>query len=191
MTQIYAPDAAETRSETTALSFVTQALFPSDPLATGNGSRQRRDGTQENRPGDEPGADHYHHGSGEDPESHPTGVIAGRVHVVEVIHCSGRQDERDVHDDEGDVIEHDRQVDRAGYLHGVNLIELFSVLRPCPGHPQARDQRQGSGDEDGYEVGQQLQAVVIDPAVLDRPVPVSYTHLRAHETDSYLVCRLL
>src|SRR5680860_1813911 len=26
----------------------------------------------------------------------------------------------------------------------------------------------------------------------DQPsVPVSYTHLRAHETDSYLVCRLL
>src|SRR5665647_3754117 len=24
-----------------------------------------------------------------------------------------------------------------------------------------------------------------------RPTPVSYTHLRAHETDSYLVCRLL
>src|SRR5680860_1920269 len=24
-----------------------------------------------------------------------------------------------------------------------------------------------------------------------RPYPVSYTHLRAHETDSYLVCRLL
>src|SRR5665647_3881895 len=23
------------------------------------------------------------------------------------------------------------------------------------------------------------------------PYPVSYTHLRAHETDSYLVCRLL
>src|SRR5665647_3751595 len=23
------------------------------------------------------------------------------------------------------------------------------------------------------------------------PAPVSYTHLRAHETDSYLVCRLL
>src|SRR5680860_1623203 len=23
------------------------------------------------------------------------------------------------------------------------------------------------------------------------PLPVSYTHLRAHETDSYLVCRLL
>src|SRR5680860_1824729 len=25
----------------------------------------------------------------------------------------------------------------------------------------------------------------------DVPEPVSYTHLRAHETDSYLVCRLL
>ena len=28
-------------------------------------------------------------------------------------------------------------------------------------------------------------------AVETIPVPVSYTHLRAHETDSYLVCRLL
>ena len=26
---------------------------------------------------------------------------------------------------------------------------------------------------------------------LTRILPVSYTHLRAHETDSYLVCRLL
>src|SRR5665647_3939462 len=26
---------------------------------------------------------------------------------------------------------------------------------------------------------------------MTRPVTVSYTHLRAHETDSYLVCRLL
>src|SRR5665647_3334775 len=29
-----------------------------------------------------------------------------------------------------------------------------------------------------------------DDARVVRPVPVSYTHLRAHETDSYLVCRL-
>ena len=26
---------------------------------------------------------------------------------------------------------------------------------------------------------------------MGRVYPVSYTHLRAHETDSYLVCRLL
>src|SRR5665647_3044555 len=33
----------------------------------------------------------------------------------------------------------------------------------------------------------------LDPAAVTRvePLPVSYTHLRAHETDSYLVCRLL
>src|SRR5664279_5532627 len=32
-----------------------------------------------------------------------------------------------------------------------------------------------------------------DPGPQQRPdrAPVSYTHLRAHETDSYLVCRLL
>src|SRR5680860_422449 len=30
-----------------------------------------------------------------------------------------------------------------------------------------------------------------DELVIDSGVPVSYTHLRAHETDSYLVCRLL
>src|SRR5680860_1604243 len=28
-------------------------------------------------------------------------------------------------------------------------------------------------------------------AATQAPTPVSYTHLRAHETDSYLVCRLL
>src|SRR5680860_1616463 len=31
----------------------------------------------------------------------------------------------------------------------------------------------------------------IDGKFLMTEVPVSYTHLRAHETDSYLVCRLL
>src|SRR5665647_2635150 len=31
----------------------------------------------------------------------------------------------------------------------------------------------------------QLEAVIAQA----RPEPVSYTHLRAHETDSYLVCR--
>ena len=36
--------------------------------------------------------------------------------------------------------------------------------------------------------------LLVDPASLDItavPVPVSYTHLRAHETGAYLVCRLL
>src|SRR5665647_3826171 len=30
-----------------------------------------------------------------------------------------------------------------------------------------------------------------DPCLICKDTPVSYTHLRAHETDSYLVCRLL
>src|SRR5664279_5026092 len=40
-------------------------------------------------------------------------------------------------------------------------------------------------------VGNEPFAVLLADDVIDSPVPVSYTHLRAHETDSYLVCRLL
>ena len=32
---------------------------------------------------------------------------------------------------------------------------------------------------------------ILDALQVDNNGPVSYTHLRAHETDSYLVCRLL
>src|SRR5680860_1379731 len=39
----------------------------------------------------------------------------------------------------------------------------------------------------GLVVGEPL----VDRVLLIVLVPVSYTHLRAHETDSYLVCRLL
>src|SRR5664279_1500592 len=46
------------------------------------------------------------------------------------------------------------------------------------------------GDRDGAdEVGQVGRAMTVDRR--DGIAPVSYTHLRAHETDSYLVCRLL
>src|SRR5665647_2151766 len=40
------------------------------------------------------------------------------------------------------------------------------------------------------ELGQQLTALKMEVSWLNKK-PVSYTHLRAHETDSYLVCRLL
>src|SRR5665647_3888221 len=33
--------------------------------------------------------------------------------------------------------------------------------------------------------------ITIKPAIIPSIPTVSYTHLRAHETDSYLVCRLL
>src|SRR5665647_3908078 len=46
------------------------------------------------------------------------------------------------------------------------------------------------------DLGDRVGAAALDPDDHAEPVgvvgdPVSYTHLRAHETDSYLVCRLL
>src|SRR5664279_500164 len=46
----------------------------------------------------------------------------------------------------------------------------------------------------GYELGCPLPPIFIDWTrwySSDTLFSVSYTHLRAHETDSYLVCRLL
>src|SRR5665647_3276144 len=40
-------------------------------------------------------------------------------------------------------------------------------------------------------VHKQLKSCLKQEQTLCCPSPVSYTHLRAHETDSYLVCRLL
>ena len=53
---------------------------------------------------------------------------------------------------------------------GVDLVQRAGVLGPGPGHAQARDDGQRGGDEDRGEVGQQLQAVVVDPAVVGGPV---------------------
>ena len=44
------------------------------------------------------------------------------------------------------------------------------------------------------EIHSELQKELLDlkkEINMLKPKPVSYTHLRAHETDSYLVCRLL
>ena len=50
----------------------------------------------------------------------------------------------------------------------------------------------------GFKVMKKIEQIVreeqnaIDAQEMLMPtIPVSYTHLRAHETDSYLVCRLL
>ena len=40
-------------------------------------------------------------------------------------------------------------------------------------------------------VNESKQSITINVEMFGRETPVSYTHLRAHETDSYLVCRLL
>src|SRR5665647_3841311 len=50
------------------------------------------------------------------------------------------------------------------------------------------------GKTSGYLTGQAALLGLLaqrSPGGVDDADPVSYTHLRAHETDSYLVCRLL
>src|SRR5665647_2724133 len=42
-----------------------------------------------------------------------------------------------------------------------------------------------------YDAGEEHDLCYIAMELLKGKDPVSYTHLRAHETDSYLVCRLL
>src|SRR5665647_3664358 len=79
---------------------------------------------------------------------------------------------------------------------------LIGSVSPATIIAKARhvDLRQGSGNPGATNVGRVLGlrwGVVVGlldvlkgfvPTFL---APVSYTHLRAHETDSYLVCRLL
>src|SRR5664279_4452416 len=61
-------------------------------------------------------------------------------------------------------------------------------------HYPLRRQRQmcirdrSGGDPLGEENEHETENSAVDD---ERPQAVSYTHLRAHETDSYLVCRLL
>src|SRR5680860_582517 len=48
------------------------------------------------------------------------------------------------------------------------------------------------GDSWLVPAGAMHQYTIIEPfTAVEATAPVSYTHLRAHETDSYLVCRLL
>ena len=46
-----------------------------------------------------------------------------------------------------------------------------------------------TGKRTKRQVEKILMVIDVKREIID--IPVSYTHLRAHETDSYLVCRLL
>src|SRR5665647_1686157 len=54
-----------------------------------------------------------------------------------------------------------------------------------PGHPYIEDPAKLKKILSGYG----LRVSDIGPDIWSDPKSVSYTHLRAHETDSYLVCR--
>src|SRR5665647_2068308 len=73
--------------------------------------------------------------------------------------------------------------------HGERLAVGDHAVAPdeAVGHARAQATDAAVLEDDGvFDLG-----VLDDDAVADGRVPVSYTHLRAHETDSYLVCRLL
>src|SRR5680860_1179355 len=82
--------------------------------------------------------------------------------------------------------------------------ELDEWLDSAPGHPLVLD-TEFERVNTFYpipglvQLGLDDRFCLVDPVVAEQSArfreviadPVSYTHLRAHETDSYLVCRLL
>src|SRR5664279_6030328 len=67
------------------------------------------------------------------------------------------------------------------------LEQILAKTAPALIPPQLLVGIETSDDAAVYQIND-TQAIV---ATTDFFMPVSYTHLRAHETDSYLVCRLL
>src|SRR5665647_3810453 len=81
-----------------------------------------------------------------------------------------------------------------------DVLELRDVAKPVPGDHEvlikvhATTTHRGDVRIRRFDVprGQRFMArLVLGFTRPKNPIPVSYTHLRAHETDSYLVCRLL
>src|SRR5664279_2299546 len=70
------------------------------------------------------------------------------------------------------------------FAHGFNI--HFGYIKPPAGH----DVIMVAPKAPGHRVREQYEAGAGVPSLV-AVHPVSYTHLRAHETDSYLVCRLL
>src|SRR5665647_307210 len=74
-------------------------------------------------------------------------------------------------------------IDRMGKIESKNTISDFSPLETKRGFSI-------SSSILNYHWKNHLINLIDCPGYLDF-IAVSYTHLRAHETDSYLVCRLL
>src|SRR5664279_3983060 len=78
------------------------------------------------------------------------------------------------------------------YLQSISVLFLLFRALVAPQDPGCRGggQRPGLGWIDDLRIGAQSEEQSLKPR-LPTHEAVSYTHLRAHETDSYLVCRLL
>src|SRR5680860_638733 len=79
----------------------------------------------------------------------------------------------------------------------MRLFDLAVLIHQQIGPIAVQHARPAAGDRCGVlaavkPVTGGLNAIDFDPRLVEEGMePVSYTHLRAHETDSYLVCRLL
>lgn len=71
---------------------------------------------------------------------------------------------------EGHEVDHDRNVNRTGPLNRIELGNLLKVIRPPGRESDSRYNGQLSCNENGEEVGAQLQCVVVHPAVPSWPV---------------------
>ena len=91
-----------------------------------------------------------------------------------------------MHGDEHDEEQHHREVDATRPLRGERAVQARGILRPDPRQPHARDDREGGGDERDREVRQLLQAVVVDPAVLGRPVERGVLQRRRHRVREHV-----
>ena len=126
--------------------------------------------TQRERRRRDPADDAHHHRRREDREADPAVVVAGGVDVVEVVQQPGGEHERDVHDDEDQEPDQHQKVQGARGLDAEHLADPLEAGRQRRRHAEPGDERERRGDEDRDEVGEELQAVVRDPAVLGRPV---------------------
>ncbi len=90
--------------------------------------------------------------------------------MVEVAESTCGHNQGDVHDDEEDEVDHGEEVDCPGDFDRVELVESLGFDRPGSRHADSGDQCEGCGDKHGGEIGQELEAVVVDPAMRCRPV---------------------
>src|SRR5665647_790388 len=82
----------------------------------------------------------------------------------------------------------DKSVGNNYYIGQIAAAKIPEIENFC------RVKRDASFVQAGTQIFKEERTLYADSSFFDifsHKIPVSYTHLRAHETDSYLVCRLL
>src|SRR5665647_517552 len=76
-----------------------------------------------------------------------------------------------------------------GILATVTIVAYNGIQQRATGASLQTDLKGASTQLKMYQVDNGAYPTSNDCSTGPTPLPVSYTHLRAHETDSYLVCR--